>query len=56
MGIASIHHLRHGLSGDVPQDNLLAHIFFELGASSLGTALLLGAVAALRNRIVQRKP
>jgi hypothetical protein len=55
MVIAVAHHIEHTLTGDIPKDNLLGHIFLELVGSSLGVALVLAAIAVVRNRIVQRR-
>jgi hypothetical protein len=55
MGIAAVHHINHALSGNIPQDNPLAHIFLELGGFALGAALLLAAIAVIRNRVVRHR-
>jgi hypothetical protein len=51
MGIAMAHQIHHAFVGDILAENPFTHIFPELLGLTAGGALLLMAVAEIRNRL-----
>lgn len=55
LAVAMAHHIHHAVASEFPSENPLVHITRELITFSSGSALMLAAVAELRNRILGTK-
>jgi phosphate/sulfate permease len=55
IALATAHHFHHVRVDDIPEHNVIVHIFGELFAATIIGALLLAGVAEIRNRRLKRE-
>ncbi len=51
MGVANLHRIQHGITGEIPTEHPLVHLAIELVGLAAGGALFLTIIAEVMNRL-----